>query len=528
MKPMFNIMRAMMRDHGTSVYIGAVLSFVVLLMGAALIGLSGWFITAASVAGLAGLGAVFDVFRPSAGVRFLALGRTAARYFERLSTHDATLRFLAMVRVQILTGMARAPFREQIQLRSSKASNQIVADVDALDTIPLRLVFPIVGAVATLVFAAILLGLLVGWGISLFITLSYFICGVIIFGVGARLSARSAVRIETFSQVTRSGLIDLIRGRSDLTVYGRIDHETAKLHAGIDTVLAERHRLAFMDRVIGAAIGLSTQIIIAGALVIGVLSYERGGLSIPMVALSVFAALGLSEVLPPLRRAAIEFGRVRLAALRVEPSRTSAVAPEKMQIETTSFDVDFGFGEPAKAGDTIVLTGPSGAGKSTLLHQIAGLMDGDVRIGNRPVCDWPEWQLRDHLTLLPQRSALVSGSLRDNFRLIDPDIDDDAIYSILNKVLLADIIRDRGGLDFQIGPKGEGLSGGQLRRVALARALVRNPDILLLDEPTEGLDDPTARQVLANIRAALPNSIFIIAAHRQAEIDLATRILHIG
>jgi ATP-binding cassette subfamily C protein CydC len=128
---------------------GAALSVAVLVMGAALLGLSGWFITATGIAGLAGIGLAFDVFRPSAGVRFLALGRTAARYGERLLTHDAILRALAALRVAILRHQSRRDARALARLRGETVLTRMISDVDALDGLVLRVILPVAAGLVT-------------------------------------------------------------------------------------------------------------------------------------------------------------------------------------------------------------------------------------------------------------------------------------------------------------------------------------------------------------------------------------------
>ena len=153
MKHLFPILRQILREQSTALWRGAALSLIVLLMGVALLGLSGWFITAAAVAGLAGMGAVFDVFRPSAMVRFLALGRTAARYGERLLTHDAVLRALETLPLGVLRGMLRLPSERMAQVRGAQALNRLTADIDALDGLVLRLVFPLAAGLLALIIS---------------------------------------------------------------------------------------------------------------------------------------------------------------------------------------------------------------------------------------------------------------------------------------------------------------------------------------------------------------------------------------
>ena len=157
MRALANIFLRVWRGELRSLALGVLLSVVTLAAGIALLGLSGWFITAAGMAGLAGAGFVFDVFRPSAGVRALAFGRAAARYGERLTTHDATLRGLAKLRVALLAAMLRRPVAELSRLRGSERLNHLTIDVDILDGLALRLVIPAVSALLIFVAAWLVL-----------------------------------------------------------------------------------------------------------------------------------------------------------------------------------------------------------------------------------------------------------------------------------------------------------------------------------------------------------------------------------
>ncbi len=172
------------------------------------------------------------------------------------------------------------------------------------------------------------------------------------------------------------------------------------------------------------------------------------------------------------------------------------------------------------SGEAAAITGPSGAGKTTLLLQIAKLLDTPLRDGEPAIAvlgrqprDWDEAAFRDAVTLVPQRSALLRGTVRSNLALAANATEND-MWAALDAVALRETIRARGGLDARLGEGGSGLSGGQSRRLTLARALLRRPRLLLLDEPTEGLDTVTAAQVLEGIRHALPNAAILAALHR--------------
>jgi ATP-binding cassette subfamily C protein CydC len=139
-----------------------------------------------------------------------------------------------------------------------------------------------------------------------------------------------------------------------------------------------------------------------------------------------------------------------------------------------------------------------------------------------------ETPLRNILTLLPQRSALMAGTVGETLRLAAPDSDDETLWRALDAVQLSQLLRTRDGLDTRIGARGEGLSGGEARRLTLARAMLRQPGFLLLDEPTEGLDDGMAMTVLEGLRAFLPQTAIVIAAHRTAEIGFADRTINLN
>ncbi len=541
MTALWRIFRLILREQPTALWRGAALSFVVLAMGAALLGLSGWFITAAAAAGLAGTGAVFDVFRPSAMVRFLALGRAAARYGERVLTHDATLRALESLRVRLLGGFVAASYPRMIRIRGAQALNRLTADIDVLDGVALRLVLPVMAGVMTQMVVFVVIWALVGLPVALWIFVGYVFGGAVIFVQATRKSAGLSRRAEAAAQAFRSCLIDLIRGRRDLAVQG-------KLVAQSDLVLAAERRRRTLQiqqdraaRLTGAALQVLAVLVAGGALWLGITMVQAGDFAPEFAALGFFAALALAETIAPLRRAASDLGRMAEAARRVSreisvsPPDTapSASAGGHLAIDTVRLTRpisnvpvldDFTLG--VSPGETVALTGPSGSGKSTLLLSVAGLhpvASGMITIGGLPVCDWDEASLRDTVALLPQRSVLMSGSVADALRLAAPDSDAATMWHVLEAVQLAEVMRARDGLNTVLGPRGEGLSGGEGRRLVLARVLLRRPKVLLLDEPTEGLDETTAQAVLVGIRRVLPDSAILIAAHRQIETGFADR-----
>ena len=552
MKPLFDIFRLILREQRTAMLRGAVLSLLVIVMGVALLGLSGWFITAAAAAGLAGAGAVFDVFRPSAMVRFLALGRAAARYGERMLTHDATLRALETLRLRLLARLVTSSYNRMIRMRGAQTLNRLTADIDALDGVALRLVLPLLAGVAAQLLALAALWVFVSPLVALWVFVGYMLGSGLAFGWGARATTQLSRRTEMATQAFRSRFIDMIRARRDLAVYGFLDAHRGAIEDAELQRLRHRQRLDAAERRAGALLAALTSVVAGGALGIGMMLAQSGELEPAFASLGFFAALALSETLAPLRRAAADFGRMADAARRVGGDLAPpvlSVADGHPVFKNPPLCLERlvlhrpGGAQPlmretslsVAVGETVAITGASGTGKSTLLLAIAGLhpvASGEIVVGGRAVVHWPESVLRRHVTLLPQRSSLMAGTFAEALELAGP-VAEARLWDVLAATQLDHIVKERGGLSARIGPRGDGLSGGETRRLVLARALLRSPEVLLLDEPTEGLDDATAHAVLQGIRRILPDAAILIAAHRRIETDFAGRVValeksHIG
>lgn len=541
---LWRIFRLILRDQQIALMRSAILSLVVLIAGIALLGLSGWFITAAAAAGLAGMGAVFDVFRPSAMVRFLALGRTAARYGERMLTHDATLKALTSIRVRLLGATASARYDVLVRLRGPQALNRLMADVDALDGVPLRLILPVAAGILAQIITFAALWWLVDPSVALWIAAGFVAGSAFVFYRADRNASLASGNEEEAAQAFRSGFIDLIRARADLAVYGRLAHQGETVLATDAGRQRDRATLNRIERRAGLALSLIGTIAAAGALALGMTLAQAGTLTPALAAIGFFAALALMETVAPLRRAMADIGRMAVAARRVDESLSAVTAARQgtahgiganLRIEDLSFRRDTaarpvldGVTLSVSAGESLAIAGPSGSGKSTLLLLVAGLLSptgGRIMLGSLPLENWEERKLRATVMLVAQRSALMAGTVGEALRLADHDAGDDELRRVLEAVALGEVIRAKGGLNFRLGPSGSGLSGGEARRLVLARALLRRPGLLLLDEPTEGLDHVTALAVLQGIRSYLPEAAIVTASHRVVETQWADRVM---
>lgn len=531
MRSVFRIALMLVNADPWAMARGAALSIAVLVMGAALLGLSGWFITATGLAGLAGIGIAFDVFRPSAGVRFLALGRAAARYGERLLTHDATLRALAALRVVLLRGFARSDAKTLAQLRGEGALTRIISDVDALDGVILRLVLPAAAAAVTHALVFVVLVWLAGMPVAIVILASHLLVGVLILVYLGRRSVAPSSDAEEAGQALRRGTIDMIRDREALILAATLpSREAALLEVDKGARLAARE-LDRAERTAGFQISILVAVAAMGAFLAGAWLLETQAVGPATAVIGLFVALALAEAVMPLRRGVSDLGRMVGAAERVSPHSISEMESTPLATPSSgpllAIDQN-GLKADLRPGEAIALAGPSGIGKSTLLLKIAGLIESEgILIKGAAPTDWPEAALRDVVSALPQRSALIGGTIRDNLSLAG-DFGDAAMWAALEAVALSEEVAARGGLEARLGEGGAGLSGGQMRRLCLARSVLKKNDILLLDEPTEGLDAQTAATVLSGVRRALPNTLIVAAMHRGTEHPIFDRIVRLN
>jgi ATP-binding cassette subfamily C protein CydC len=509
---------------------GGLLAAVTVLAGMALLGLSGWFITATALAGLhAATAFTFDVFMPSAGIRLLALGRTASRYGERLVTHDATFAVLASLRVRLFRGWARAEAARELLMRPARLLFRLTADIDALESLYLRLLVPAAAALGAALLAGVVLGFMhvgtglvlmlwlvaVGWGIAFFI---------------ARRARRPAVQRAHAIEALRARAVDLVAGQTDLVMAGRIDAQREAL-MNADRHLAKADlALNRLETAAGVAYGSAGTLTLVGVLLaVGALVGD-GVIGAPAAALALLVALTATEPFAALRRGALDAGRTWLAVRRLAPrmTREDERPPAREEVSVALHLSHVTVVHPGSripvlsdvsltmaAGERVALIGASGAGKSTLLSVVAGEIAAQSgRASAQPPC------------LLTQRTELFQDSLRDNLRLANAEATDAQLWSALQAAgLESDVLALTAGLDTRLGEGGLGLSGGQSRRLALARLLLRPVLLWLLDEPTEALDAAVAHDVLQRLARHADGRTLLIATHLRREAALADRLV---
>ncbi|MBN8756703.1 MULTISPECIES: thiol reductant ABC exporter subunit CydC [Variovorax] len=527
------VLRPFFVEQPRALLLGGLLAALTVLAGMALLGLSGWFITATALAGLhAATAFTFDVFMPSAGIRLLALGRTASRYGERLVTHDATFGVLAALRVRLFRGWARPEAARALLMRPARLLFRLTSDIDALESLYLRLLVPAAAALGAALLAGMVLGFMhVAMGAALALWLVFAGWGIAI--VVARRARRPAIRRAHAIEALRARAVDLVAGQTDLVMAGRIDAQREALMRA-DAQLAQADlALNRLEAASGFAYGSAGTLTLVGVLLVVGALVSEGVIGAPAAALALLVALTATEPFAALRRGALDAGRTWLAVRRLAPrmelaedDATSAKpeddAPFALQLKNITVthpgsraEVLSDVSLTLQAGERVALVGTSGAGKSTLLAAIAAeITPRSGTVSAQPAC------------LLTQRTELFQDSLRDNLRLADPTASDERLWSVLQAAgLEADVRALSTGLDTRLGEGGLGLSGGQSRRLALARLLLRPVPLWLLDEPTEALDAAVAHDVMQRLAQHAGPRTLLIATHLRREAALADRLV---
>ena len=527
------VLRPFFAEQPRALLLGGLLAAVTVLAGMALLGLSGWFITATALAGLhAATAFTFDVFMPSAGIRLLALGRTASRYGERLVTHDATFGVLASLRVRLFRGWARPEAARALLMRPARLLFRLTSDIDALESLYLRLLVPAAAALGAALLAGVVLGFMhaaLGAALALWLVIS----GWGIASLVARRARRPAVRRAHAIEALRARAVDLVAGQTDLVMAGRIDAQREALMRA-DAQLAKADlALNRLEAASGFAYGSAGTLTLVGVLLIVGTLVSEGLIGAPAAALALLVALTATEPFAALRRGALDAGRTWLAVRRLAPRMASSEddaatakpegdAPFALQLKNVSFahpgsrtEVLSDVSLTLRAGERVAVVGASGAGKSTLLAAVAAELTPQAgHVSAQPAC------------LLTQRTELFQDSLRDNLRLADPAASDARLWAVLQAAGLdADVRALSTGLDTRLGEGGLGLSGGQSRRLALARLLLRPVPLWLLDEPTEALDAAVAHDVLQCLAQHAGTRTLLIATHLRREAALADRLV---
>jgi ATP-binding cassette subfamily C protein CydCD len=472
-----------------------------------------------------------------AAVQAFGLGRAALRYAERLTGHDATLRILADLRVRIYRGLLRRAPAGLAAERGGDLLANLTADIDATQDLFLKVLLPS-ASVAVSCLILMLVDLIALPAAALALAAGVAVAGVLAPAL-ARYTARRAEQRTTTSRAEMADhIVDLLDALPDLVAYGAAETRTAQI-AEDDQRLAALERRGALASGLGAAlITLASGATVATLAAIAIGAVRTGRIGAPMAAALVLAPLALFELLAVLPDAAraldrglAGWDRLRRVAdappLVPTPARPSPLdwtGESVLEFDRVSAtwpgaelpavrDVSFRL----RAGEQITLTGPSGAGKSTLGALAVRSLDptaGTVHIDGVDLSLTDPDQVRRLVALCDQNAHLFDTTIRENLRIGRPDAAESALWHVLKLVCLDQWVAALPhGLDTPVGQLGDAVSGGERRRIALARALLSPAPVLVLDEPTAHLDAATAATVDENLRRELAGRTVIWIRH---------------
>ncbi|SEH85205.1 ATP-binding cassette, subfamily C, CydC [Rheinheimera pacifica] len=529
-------LRSLLQSRGKAWLLALLLGLVTLLAAVTLLALSGWFISAAALAGLASVGAYgFDYFRPAAIIRLCAIGRTAGRYAERLTSHYAALGLLKDLRVHSFTALAQQPHSNR---HSADTLQHLVGDIDLLDQFPLKVIAPWLWACSltalVLLFWYLLAPtLLIYAAPCLLLALALPLLTVRRGKALAQQDTRSTTQRRTQLLEPLSMLTSLLlwqRWADKISQFGALDQAYIRLQLRQQQLIS---RTALVQQSL-LALSLLALLWQGNALV------AANSLSVPLLLAAMLALWALHEVLLPLCQSFVALGlssaaRDRLNRLTYVSTPTQFNKPEpatplSLNVCQLSARQNGALSGPSQvsfnlqSGDVLLISGASGSGKTTLLQALANQLafSGDINLNGLP---YAEWQLSNTLGYLPQQPDLFDLTLAQNLRLGAPDATEQQLWQVLDDVALSDWAKNQPQqLDTVMGEYGAAVSGGQARRIALARLLLTQRPVLLLDEPFAGLDPDSTAHVLKSLLQHQHNGLLVMVSHQQLNVPHAKQL----
>ncbi|HIF9538958.1 TPA: heme ABC transporter ATP-binding protein/permease CydC [Photobacterium damselae] len=528
----------MYRKHWFGLTLGMILGLATILAAISLLTLSGWFIAASAVAGLTIARETFNYMLPGAGVRGFSMARTAGRWGERVVSHNATFKLLADLRIFFFRKLTPLIPGRQTNLRDADLLNRLVADVDAMDHVYLRLVSPLIVGVLSLVAVTVFLS---WFDLTIGLTLGAILLALMLLlpAIFYRLGKRNGEALTYSKANYRITLLDWIQGQAELLLFNAEEHYRVQAESEQQSLLTAQRKMANLTGVANAILMAATGwtlVLITWIAADGV----GGNPPDPFVAMVAFATMASFELMMPVAGAFQYLGQTLTSARRLneiieakpdtpfDPNGYQAKAQGNIAIENISYTY-YGSEQPVlkqvnlslKQGEKLAILGRTGCGKSTLLQLLTRNWDpqqGQISLDGIPLPQWQEGALRNAMTVVSQRVDVFNGSLRENLLLAKPQASDAECVQALEQVGLTTLL-DGQGLDTWLGEGGRQISGGERRRLGIARALLHDAPILLMDEPTEGLDRRTEQQILELLLEHAKDKTVIFITHRLIGLD---------
>ncbi|AUB79285.1 thiol reductant ABC exporter subunit CydC [Spiribacter roseus] len=554
----------MLKHYRGRLILGAVLMFVTSASGIGLLALSGWFITATAITGAliaAGVAATLEIYIPGGGIRTFAVSRTVARYFERIFNHDTVLQLLRDLRGRVFTQLSRLNPAEMARLRSGELLNRLTTDIDRLDGLYLRGLSPPVVALLAILLVGALLAIGAPWLGGLVIVVLTTMAGGALWmawHTGQQLTRDLAAS----SAALRASAMDHVTGLSELTAFGSLEHHRQAVMQADDQARRRDERIAkrmaYGESILNSGIHLTAVLVLLIALHL----FQTGQTSGPVAVMMPLAVLALLEPLGVLPAAGLQLARARASAQRLSHGVSNGTGTKQTSGAGSETTVQPAGAHPRTEGlshappvsinavslvrgagarvldnlnldvspaETIGIIGVSGCGKSSIAAMIAGQINidsGTVEVDGTSIETFDLDALYPDIAYLTQQTDLFSGSFAGNLRIANQHADESMMWAALQSVQLDEFVASTDqGLHTWVGESGMELSAGQARRLALARLFMRNPQLVILDEPLTGLDEQTAEAVSARLSDWLSARSAIVLGHGPESLPRVDRRL---
>lgn len=481
------------------------------------------------------------------GVRFFGIARGIFRYSERYVSHQVTFRLLARLRVWFYQALEPLAPARLMQYRSGDLLARIVADVETMEDFYLRVIAPPIVAVLVSLLAVAILG---SFDLRLAVVLLAFL---LLAGMGVPILVRALTRsvggrmVRVRSEMN-SALVGGIQGMADLVAFGQGARYLARIRQLSGDLGKLQGRASLASGLHGALTGLLMNLATLAVLVIAIPLVRSARVDGVYLALLTLAVMSSFEAVVPLPQAFQTLGSSLEAAQRlfeiidgqpaVSDPETPAPAPASgaLSVQQLRFAYDPG-GPPAldgisldlPKGSFVAIVGPSGAGKSTLIHLLLRFWDyeaGQVLLGERELHEYSQDDLRRLVAVVSQHTHLFNDTVRENLLLARPEASEDEILQAARQAQIHEFVESLPkGYDTWIGEQGLKLSGGQRQRLAIARAILKDSPILILDEPAANLDALTERAVMVALRPLMTERTTLLVTHRLVGLEDADEIL---
>ena len=527
---------------------GAAAGLVSEASAVALIAVSAWLIVRASEQPL-----LLYLSAAVVGVRLFALTRATFRYLERLAGHDAALHQLAATRSALVRRMIPLAPDGLGGVRRGAVLGTLVDDVDELQNLPLRVVQPLVAsalvAAASVVFLAF-----VSWPAALALLACLVAAGAASALWGWAAGARAERALAPLRARLADAVLDHLGSLDVLIAYGAEGPARERIRVADAALRGAVVRRALAQAGTAAVVSLLAGVASIAALAVTAPLVANGTVGGPALAVAVLVPMAVFEVFGSVPLAASAWRQVHASATRIAETlpdqlpdalvhdtvpatgsgpavgggiRLRGVSARWPGAETDSLhDIDL----DVRPGERVLVVGSSGAGKTTLAHALVRFLEveGSFTIGNVPVRDLAADDVRLTIGLCEQRPMLFDEDIRQNLLFAKDTATDADLLAVLDRVGLGEWVRGRGGLDARVGERGALVSGGQAQRIALARALLRGFPVLVLDEPTAGVDPAASDRLLHDLLSAVaPDQAVVLISHVTVPAGLIDRELRL-